>query len=266
MSRKIPQELTKLEWPDLWCGRRFIANPMHVVPTSGKKTRHFTGGPARHAGAKCPECKRPLTLLWDVDLKDKSIPEAIRGGFSPATRLPFYVCLRCLVAHYLVVSDDRLKCLPFDSYADPLPDETLFADVPSTLERRGLKLERIPSTIDAIASLADEIGVMSLDDPAQKSLADYCGTENLRDWDLPMSQLGGSPRLGLAHRDYECPNPKCPASDNNPVVHPFFKRFFMKELALIHWCEEPILAKHCFQLMYHICGICFAIRCHYDCD
>jgi hypothetical protein len=42
--------------------------------------------------------------------------------------------------------------------------------------------------------------------------------------------------------------------------------FLMKEMAIIHYDNEPELAKHYFQLLYYICGICFSMRAEYRCS
>ncbi|MDB5335406.1 MAG: hypothetical protein JWN70_1025 [Planctomycetaceae bacterium] len=267
MPRKIPKSLFDAKLLPLWRdSKRFTAHPLRVAPTGGK-SKHFSGGPAPHAGSKCPECKQKLTLLWDLDLTDPLIPDYAREGFSPCTRLPLYICWQCVTASYAVTSDARLKCFPFDHHSDYLEEgETPFPDAPLEMPRRPIALQRIPSTLDALASLANVIGLNELDKPARVALDQSLSTKLSTDWDLPFSQFGGQPLVSPRRGDMVCPNPKCPA---NELTHPYGEMqrpYLMKEMALIQWRDEPILAEHCFQLLYFICGICFSMRAEYRCS
>jgi hypothetical protein len=208
------------------------------------------------------KCKKPLTLLWDLDLGDSLIVDYVRVGFAPATRLPFFICWRCVAASYSVLSDSSVKCFPFDNHSETLEEyETPFLDNPLELARRPIKLQPISSTLDALISLADVVGYEQLDQSAREMLTQEIGRDVDSDYELPMSQFGGSPFV--RHRNMICPNPKCPASE---LTHPYGELetpYLMKELALIHWNEEPSLAEACFQLVYYVCGICFSMRCEY---
>ena len=157
MARQISRSLIEVKLPRLWrSSRRFIATGMRLVNKKSGKTSHFTGGPASHKGSKCPNCKKKLTLLWDVDLNDERIPDDVREGFSPANRLPFYICWKCVAASYRILSNDRMSCFEFDVYTESLEeDETPFRNSPEELPRRKIFFERIPSTIDALLSLED---------------------------------------------------------------------------------------------------------------
>jgi hypothetical protein len=267
MPRKPPKSLVEANFHPLWRGsRRFTAESLRVV-TSTTKSSHFTGGAALHDGSRCPNCKKRLTLLWNLDLKDKRIPDCVRDGFAPSKRLPFYICWRCVAASYSVSSDTRMTCFPFDHQTECLNvDETPFGDAPQELERRSIHLERIPATIDALLSLTHVIGYDQLDRPAKAALNQYLGTRVRTDWDLPISQFGGQPLAYQGHSNMVCPNTKCPASK---LQHPYGEletMYLMKEMALIHWEDEPVLAKHCFQLLYYVCGICFSMRAEYRCS
>jgi hypothetical protein len=266
MSHKLPKSVYDAKIESLWRhSRRFIAYGLRMK-SSPKAIRHYTGGAAPHKGNKCPQCKKCLTLLWDLDLHDELIPDYVNRGFSPAQRLPLYVCWQCLAASYAVLSDRQIKCFPFDLHTEYLQkDETPFRADLVEIPRRPIAFDSIPSTVDAILSLADMIGHDALDKSARKTLNTYFG-KRTEPWDYPMSQFGGQPLVYQDHQNKVCPNPKCPA---NKLSHPYADSeiaYLMKEMALIHWTDEPVLEEHCFQLLYSICGICFSIRAEYRCD
>lgn len=206
-------------------------------------------------------------MLWSLDLRDRLFPEYVRDGFAPSSRLPFYICWQCVAVSYSVSSDTRMTCFPLDSSSEALKaNETPFSDWPLELERRWIRLERVPSTIDGLLSLADAVGYEQLDRAAKAALKKYIGRELQTDWDLPLSQFGGQPLPYQEHKSMVCPNKKCPASK---LEHPYGelqRMYLMKEMALIHWEDEPALAKHCFQLLYSVCGVCFSMRAEYRCS
>jgi hypothetical protein len=267
MKRKLPKSIFDAEWPSLWRhGRRFFAQPARVSSTR-KAGRHFSGGPSPHKGSQCPQCKKRLSLLWDLDLSDPLIPVIVRDGFAPSTRLPFYICWQCVAASYSLSSNTSMQTFVFDQHNEALKaDETPFGEAPVELARRPKALTRIPTTIDALLSLADEIGIDECDKSGRQTLSEFLNHKVESDWDLPISQLGGMPLPNQGHSDRVCPNAKCPAST---LEHPYgelVRPYLMKELALIHWRDEPILASACFQLLYLVCGICFSIRAEYHCS
>jgi hypothetical protein len=268
MTRPIPKSLFRADFRPLWrSSRRFIAAGMRLTGTGSGKGFHVAGGRACHKGSTCPHCGKRLTLLWDLGLRDPLIPDYVRKGFAPAKRLPLYICWQCVAASYRVASDERMTCFDFDSHTDPLRQgETPFRDSPDELPRRKIDFERIPSTVDALLSLENAVGLDALDLPARKAIDKYYRKRVKSNWDLPFSQFGGQPIIYQPHRNVVCPNPKCPASR---LQHPYGELempYLMKEMALIHFDHEPELAKHCFQLLYHVCGICFGIRVEYRCD
>jgi hypothetical protein len=267
MPRNIPSSLSAAGLQSLWrYSRRFVARPVRISP-SDDASLHFSGGPSRHKGSVCRKCKKQLTLLWDLHLSDKLIPDSVREGYAPSTRLPFFICWQCVAASYSVLSDTEITTFAFDCHTEHLQaDETPFQDAPQEVERRTITISRIPTTIDALLSLADIIGHDEIDESARNTLREYLGDEVRSGWDLPISQFGGAPLAYQGHRDVVCPNPKCPASR---LEHPYgelVRPYLMKEMALIHWKDEPVLSEHCFQLLYNVCCICFSIRAEYRCD
>jgi hypothetical protein len=268
MPRIFPKSLSDAKFGSLWRNsRRFVARPVRISPSNDAHL-HFSGGPSSHKGSVCPNCKRRLTLFWDIDLSDKLLPDELREGYAPSTRLPFYICSQCLAASYSVLSDTKIATFKFDFQTDFVQaDESPFGDAPpDELERRPIAFHRIPTTIDALLTLADMIGTEELDESARIALQEYLGEEVRSDWNLPISQFGGTALGYQGHRNMVCPNSKCPASG---LKHPYgelVQQYLMKEMALIHWKDEPILSKVCFQLVYHVCAICFSIRAEYRCD
>jgi hypothetical protein len=267
MPRNIPKSLLAADFHPLWrSSRRFVSQPLRILPARDAKS-HFTGGPSVHKGSECPNCKKRMTLFWNLDLNDPLIPEYVRAGFAPATRLPFYICLQCVAASYAVLTDAKVKTFPFDHETDFLKaDETPFQNASAEVERRPIAMTRVPTTIDALLSLADVIGHDELDEGAKRTLDAYLGEKVTTDWDLPISQFGGTPLPNQGHRNRVCPNSKCLASKLEHPYGDWEQSFLMKEMALIDWKGEPILSEHCFQLLYTVCPICFSIRAEYRCS
>jgi hypothetical protein len=261
MTRKIAKNLYLSKIPMLWrLGPRFFARPVRVR-FSKRAGMHFSGGPSPHRGNRCPKCNRRMTLLWDIDLGDTLIPEFVREGFAPATRLPFYTCWQCVTASYAVLSDTNIRTFEFDNQTDFLrAGETPFDDAPDEMTRQPIALKRIPTTIDALLSLAKSLGVDEIDSAGMTALREYFDEEDVFDWNLSISQIGGSTSAKSGFSSLTCPNPKCPA---NSLKYPFGEHdqpYLMKDLALIHWDGHPILGPHCFEISYSVCGICFSIR------
>lgn len=267
MPDKSLISLLQTEIQSLWrYSRRFIANPARVRAASTKSV-HFSGGESAYKGSKCAKCKKRLTLLWDLDLQDPFFPDYVREGFSRAARLPFFICWQCMAASYSIVSETQVRCFPFDGGTEYLmEDESPFMETPEVLERRPISLVRIPTTIDALFTLADAIEPDQFDPSATQALKKYFGkTERTYEW-FPISQLGGLPLIGKRHRNHACPNPKCLANQLSGSGGELYEPYLMKELAIIHWKDEPALAAECFRLLYYACGICFSLRAEYHCS
>ena len=265
---RIPKSLLDAEMQPLWReSRRFVASGMRLTKTTDRKTSHFAGGPATHARSKCPGCGKRWTLLWDLDLSDPLIPDYVRDGFAPAERLPCYICWQCVAASYRVTSNARVQPFAFDSDSeDLLEDETPFVDSPNELPRREIAFERIPSTIDALLSLEDIVGLDELDPAARRAIDGYYGEPMTSGWNLSLSQFGGQPLPYQGHKHLVCPNSKCPTAQLSYPYGDSNFRYLMKEMALIHFDDEPELKKHCFQLLYSVCPVCFSLRAGYRCS
>ena len=119
MPRKLPKSVFDAQrsdaWDDPWNSgsRRFMHNALRI--SEGRNTTtHIAGGESNRTGNRCLECKKTLTLLWDLNLRDKSFPDYVREGFAPATRLPFCICWQCCVASYNIPTDRKIVCIKFD--------------------------------------------------------------------------------------------------------------------------------------------------------
>jgi hypothetical protein len=206
-----------------------------------------------------------LTLLWSVSLEDSLFPDFMREVFAPMECLPFYMCWKCMSASYYADGSTKLTCLPFDYHSHPIEcDDSPYQNAPNELPSRRIGFERIPSTIDAILTLKDDVGFDTLDSSARQTLTEYYG-EEVRNWNLIFSQLGGQFLLYQGHPNRVCPNPKCPASK---LKHPYGELevdYLMKELAMLFLNDIPELEKEFFQLVYYVCCTCFSIRAEYQC-
>ena len=91
--------------------RRFLKPPFRVS-FSETKTGHWHGGSPQHQKARCFTCKKPLRLVWTIDLSDALLPDALREAFPKLTKLPLYYCFNCPEATtYQVKSETTLSCM-----------------------------------------------------------------------------------------------------------------------------------------------------------
>jgi hypothetical protein len=260
--RKI---LSSYDLPKHWRhSTRYMPKGFRCRDAKRKRTNHFSGGEAVHQGSVCSKCKRSLTLFWDVDLSDPQFPAFVSEAFGSIGRLPFYMCWQCLYVSYRVVAPKEVTLFRLDSYCDPLKkEESPYSDSLNVLPRRKVSFEPIPSDVEGILLLEDEVGFDALDAKARGTLDEYYG-EPTRRYNLGISQFGGGIFPYQGRRDLPCPNRKCPASK---LVSPYegVREFLMRPLAIIDHDFEPELAKEYFQFVYYICCLCCGIRGQYEC-
>lgn len=249
--------------PRFWQNsRRFMPLGFRAAPVK-QKTGHWYGGAPTHRGAKCFTCKKKLRLVWDINLRDKGLPEWLVQSFPKLKRLPLYYCFNCPTATTYQLKTDT-AILSLDPAGHDGGDETPYAcdsGVPDELPRTPLQLTRIPTAIDALIDLEGEIGLDLFDEAARKMLSRYLGMQQTSTWDVPFSQFGGLPAMVQGHQDIQCPNPKCPSPK-----HQFDRGFHMKELAVVEkefalgfeWVYAP--------LAYHICWVCGTIQGNFRCS
>lgn len=224
---------------------------------------HVAGGPCPQGDSHCPNCERPLTTLWNIDLNDPKLPSELRDIFPNCDRLPFLICWQCVSSSYWPQRNGDVKCFPFDWAVDYLEeDETPFAEASNELPERTIAFDVIPANVETL--LDDEDNFESFDEHSRTTLEKWYGKELRSSWSLPFSQLGGQPLIVQRHTNLACPNSECPAHsllDDESTED----EYFMQELAVVHHDHEPVLAQHCFQILYYVCGICGAIRGEYRC-
>jgi len=162
---------------------RVLARGFRVRPGT-RHAKHWQGGPPTHRGVKCSLCKLPLRLIWDIDLGDPEFPEALRERLAPRNRLPIYFCCLCPKAtRYHVVSDStvrtfrpKLTSKDYDPWNDP-HEENPFREAPAQFQRKPITIEPIPTVVEGLIALAEDVGVQRLDDDARRKLSQYVGQE-----------------------------------------------------------------------------------------
>lgn len=254
MKRDILQEAV-----DRRHTRRFVTAGYRVA-FSASKTGHWHGGPIQHKNAKCHECRKPLRLIWSINLADKRLSDELRLAFAGITNLPFYYCFNCPQATtYQVSSNEKIKVL--DPAGHDGGDDTPYRYVegfPLELPRKSLSLSRIPSVIEGLMNL--DVSFDGLDEDAKRTMSLYLGKKLTGEWSWVLSQFGGAPSMAQGDWDITCPNNKCPGRkyEENP-------NFKMKKLAYVdydaiagfEWPRAP--------LAFHICWVCGTIQGNFRC-
>ena len=210
-------------------------------------------------------CRRPLRLIWDIDLSDPIFPSELAAALTPVTRLPLYFCCRCpSPTMYRVESDGQIKLFR----PEPVKyEENSFQDSPAEFPRRGIKFEPIPDVIEALLSLTEDIGVAFLSRESLRLLSKYIGQEVTNPWTLPFSQFGGLPLLVQSHSELVCPNPECVG---NELEHPYpslQRSLLLKKLAVV--CEHDSRLREnsqAAQIAFHMCRVCYSIHGQYRCS
>lgn len=244
--------------------RRFMKRGFRV--RFGKSAHeHMHGGPVLHDKAKCFTCRKPLRLDWNINLADSRFIGPLRETFQNLERLPLYYCFNCPEATtYQVVSNTSVRCM--DSEGTDGGDETPYmceTSVPAELPLKPLRLTPLPSAIDALMVLANEIDFEMLDASAQQQIAQFLGREVSMTSDFDISQFGGQLTLPQGQQENNCPNPRCPVKKL-----PYYldgDDFRMKELAVVQqeavagfkWVYAPI--------HYHVCWVCGTLQGNFAC-
>lgn len=249
----LERRLTRYE------SRRALPHGYRMRFSKRKRSRHWQGGTPLHQGAECVLCRKPLHLVWDIDLTDPIFPTEFGRAFAPATRVPLYFCCHCpSPTLYRVTSNDKIKVFRPDVVTTS--EENPFDDVPPHFQRRPISFEKIPDVVDALMTLTDDIGFDSLDGPSRRILSKYDSVG-------PPSQLGGIPLFLQGHQEEVCPNPRCVATD---LKHPYSfsdRWLLMKELAAVNEEDAQLREKSQYmQIAFHICWLCQAILGQYRCD
>lgn len=246
--------------PDEWRQtQRLIRNQFRLSLRVPRRSSHTIGGPAKHKGTKCVECRRQLTLLWDIDLSDSLFSDIVRARFAPATRLPFYICWNCMAAAYRVVSDDKVVCFP--ALSELSSGESPFQETPNELPPRKIAFERVPSVIDGLLCLKFRLD--DYDEESQRILRDFYRDRGklIVTSDLAQSTLGGQSWRFQGLDNHRCRNPKCPVSK----LEHYRDVFLPKDLGVLYVDADPVLAPHYFKLTYSVCCVCFTVIAGFQC-
>jgi hypothetical protein len=261
--------------------RPFLKTRYRVKLAKESDADHWSGGKPYHRGARCPACKIPLLLLWDINCRDPRFP---RRKFEPLERLPFYFCWGCVSdVAYQIVAPDRIRLHPGRRFKGPTFP---YHPYPKHFERRGLVfLEGVPEEIrhlyhEVIArwDSADDDGAVPEPTPEeQETLTEFFGHPVLMPICFFHHQLGGKPLLNQwAWEVFECPNPACVGAATGRARG---KKRAMKFLAGVlndpraglpmvepanrrtrkHW-------DYCATVQYHICDCCWTVLGCNRCD
>lgn len=245
--------------------RAFLRKLFRAKLVKRPEADHWSGGKPYHRGAKCPACKIPLLLLWDINCKDPRFP---RAKFGPMERLPLYYCWGCVNdISYEVVDNSKINIHPGKRSQGP---SFPYDPYPEFFERRGLNLfEGVP---DEVRRAVLEMYASS-DIPKSKDLKllrEFFGHPAPVPMCLFYHQFGGRPLQQLwANEVFQCPNPTC---IGNPADRLHGRKRAMKFLAGIlndPWAGLPMgeLANEktkghwdfFVSVQFHICDCCWTI-------
>lgn len=242
---------------------------------------HWSGGKPYHRGARCPACKIPLLLLWDINCKDTRFP---RRKFGPLERLPLYYCWGCVNdISYQVVGQNKIYLHPRKRSKGPSHP---YEPYPDHFERRGLLLfEGMPKEIrrmyrNLVArwdKADDDAGIPEPTPKEQKKLTKFFG----HPVHFPMSffhhQFGGKPLVQhWANEVFGCPNPVCTGSFPNRMGGTQRAMKFLAGilndpragLPMIEPADEKTRKNwnYSISVQYHICDHCWTVLGCNRCD
>jgi len=251
--------------------------PYHLLPgfrarpTERPDHDHWQGGKARHKGAICTVCDRPLLLLWDLNCRD---PRFVVNGFpvfGSLERLPLYYCWPCYAEmDYRVVAPNRIVVLKNEGsyYGDDHP----YKRFPLRFKRQPITLERLADLPDRLKKLLSTGFDWFLPAKARKPLEKWLGRPVRMSLDIWWHQFGGEPWLVQGPEQIACPNEECSWSR---------RRRRMKVLAVLRndppsglpMVETMRNVKKngghfnwFVQVVFHICKGCLTIHAANRCD
>lgn len=261
--------------------RAFLRIRYRVKLAGKSDADHWSGGKPYHRGARCPACKIPLLLLWDINCKDPRFP---RRKFGPLTRLPLYYCWACVNdLSYQVVDQQQIHIHPRKRSAGP---SFQYEPYPEFFERRGLVLlEGVPDEIRRIYqewmarwdNAADDGPIPQPTQQDQKTLTAFFGHPVPLPRCLFHHQFGGKPVVDYwANEVFECPNPACEGKLSDRLRG---RKRAMKFLAGVlndPWAGLPMVEpandetrrhwNYGVSVQYHICDYCWTVLGCNRCD
>ena len=218
----------------------------------------------RDRGAKCHLCKRPLTLLWEINCQDPRFQKESEQVFEGQERLPLYYCLHCPEPTiYRCTGPNRIRVLPTERSEC---EESPFERIPDSFARRPLVLKPIPREIENLIVLSEHIGLDWLRRPDFATLKKYFADISPYFMDVRRSQFGGLPVVQQGHDEIPCPNKRCPT---HKWGHPIMRNkqyYYMKELALIDDDAGFEMESNGAQIAFHLCWACHTVHAGYHVD
>src|SRR5262249_5606259 len=151
---------------------------------------HWSGGPANHRGARCPVCKIPLLLLWDINCTDPRFP---RRKFGPLEPLPLYFCWGCVSdLSYQVIDGQRIRLFRGLRREGP---NFQYEPYPNSFERRPLALDdgRPDEILRLVRMIYARIGDENAPEPTakdRKTLRGFFGHPVISEFCTIHHQLG----------------------------------------------------------------------------
>jgi hypothetical protein len=263
--------------------RPFLKNRYRVKLSNHSDADNWSGGKPSQLDARCPSCKIPLLLLWDINCRDSRFP---RRKFGPLERLPLYYCWGCVNdISYQVADHDKIKIYAKKRRNGP---SFPYKPYPKYFKRRGLQFfEGVPDSILRIYhELLARWEIDEDDENAavpvptakqQKELTQFFGHRVVLPRCFFHHQLGGKPLHQLwADEVFQCPNPACEGTSADRVRG---RKRAMKFLAGVlndPWAGLPMVEEANAQtkkdwnydvsVQYHICDCCWTVLGCNRCD
>lgn len=255
--------------------RAFLKTQYRVKLGKKPDADHWSGGAPPHQGARCPTCKIPLLLLWDINCRDTRFP---RRKFGPLDRLALYFCWGCVNdISYQIEDARRIRIHPVERFrgGSSFP----FKPYPESFERRGLLLfEGVPDGIRRICrtlndywfSGDDDLPSPKLTPQEQKALVDFFGHPVTHPMGFFHHQLGGKPIVKQwAGEVFICPNPACKGTLIDRARGRKRAMRFLAGVLNDPWAGLPMVEpandetrakwNYFVSVQYHICDCCWTV-------
>ena len=251
--------------PEMWRSRYYLRQGYHLGKGGNGAADHWQGGEARHKGATCSSCTKPLHLLWDIDCNDARFRKESPAVFGRLRRLPLYFCLHCANPISYHCSAKRLQVIERGKRES---DSSPFSKFPDAFPRQRLVFRKIPAEIENLVLICTTLDDDWLRPRHRAMLAAYFGTSRSAylPYGVRRSQFGGLPVLQQGDSDITCPNPVCPTHTwGHPLVRNH-RYYLMKLLAVIDQDAGLPLEMSGAQIVFHLCWACRTVHGHYQID
>lgn len=243
--------------PDQWRSVFYMPQGFRVNKTESQSSDHWQGGPPRHQGAKCPHCKKPLLLFWDIDCRDERFQGQEEELFKGIDRLPlYYCCERPEQTTYQVLSNDRIRTFTPDLQGW---EESRFEEYPTEFSRQKIELESIPHEIFNLILIANCISASLLSTTETAKVQEYLGNDENHGLEPRFSQFGAIPLIGGKHRSHACPNPECETHRMKSPSITSSCDIEMKQLAIIREDSGLEMEWNYATITFYICWKCLSV-------